>query len=184
MNIFMPEKQQQYFEKTLNNCNSYLEFGAGSSTIYASNNIKNKGLTFESDYNWFKRVNEQIVNDKYNIVYIDIETVDNTWGYPGKNCSLEKQEKYSTEFKKYIKELKPDVIFIDGRYRVSCALQIHEYISPETRVLFDDFLNRPHYHEILDYYDIIHKVDNMVELRKKNIIVPNSVKNKYITIPK
>lgn len=50
-------------------------------------------------------------------------------------------------------------------------------------IAFDDFLNRTHYHVVLDYYDIIEKTqDNrMVILKKKHNIncVPNELITKY-----
>ena len=41
----------------------------------------------------------------------------------------------------------PDLIFIDGRFRVACALysiiMMRDY--PKTKILIDDYLNRPEY---------------------------------------
>lgn len=179
----MPDNQIQYFKNVINSCNNYMEFGSGGSTIYASENIGDVGMSFESDYGWYNNVKNKINNDKYQIKYIDIESKQNTFGYPGKNCNINKQKLYSTMFKEYINEINPDVVFIDGRYRVSCALQIHNYITDECRVLFDDFLNRKYYHIVLDYYEIINKVNTMVELRKKNVIIPNEILEKYLLIP-
>jgi hypothetical protein len=44
----------------------------------------------------------------------------------------------------------PDLILIDGRFRVACALTsfFHLQGHPETTVLVDDFVGRPHYAEI------------------------------------
>lgn len=181
----MPIKQQFFFKNILNNCNNYMEFGSGGSTIYASNNVKNKVLSFESDELWINKIKSQLKKENVNIIHIDIETKNNNWGYPGKNCSNEKKMKYSTYFKNYIEEYNPDVILIDGRFRVSCALQIFDYINNNTKVLFDDFLNRDFYHEILNYYDIVNKVVNLVELKKKiNINIPDKVKQKYLYDPR
>lgn len=183
MKIFMPDDQIKYYKQVISTCNNYMEFGSGGSTVYASENIKGKGLSFESDYEWYNNVKNIVKNNNYQLIYIDIESEKNNWGYPGKKCNVDKQMLYSTKFKEYISDLNPDVILIDGRYRVSCALQIHSFISDNCRVLFDDFLNRSHYHVVLEYYEIVNKVNNMVELRKKKTIIPNGVINKYILEP-
>ena len=63
-----------------------------------------------------------------------------------------------------------DLIFIDGRFRAAC-LKCFDQINDDCLIgLFDDFLNRPEYHIVLDYYDVIDKTDNniMVILKKKN----------------
>lgn len=183
MKIFMPDDQIEYYKQVISKCNNYMEFGSGGSTIYASNNITGKGLSFESDEEWYNNIKNNIINKNYQVIYIDIESEKDNWGYPGNKCNVDKQKLYSTKFKEYISDLHPDVILIDGRYRVSCALQIHSYISDNCRVLFDDFLNRNHYHIVLEYYDIVTNVNNMVELKKKNNIIPNEVMDKYILVP-
>jgi hypothetical protein len=53
-------------------------------------------------------------------------------------------------------------------------LKCFNIITYETIILFDDFLNRPEYHCILDYYTIVSKtIDNvMVALQKKDCVAP------------
>ena len=78
-----------------------------------------------------------------------------------------------------------DTILIDGRFRVACALSIFPYINENTRVLFDDFMNRQNqYSEVLKYYEIVKSVNTLALLRKrKNVEVPDEVLQKYSTIP-
>jgi hypothetical protein len=40
----------------------------------------------------------------------------------------------------------PDLILIDGRFRVSCFLYSVLHCKPGVRILWDDYLNRPEYH--------------------------------------
>jgi len=74
-------------------------------------------------------------------------------------------------------------VFIDGRFRVACCLKCFDVIKPECLIAFDDFLDRPHYHVVLQYYDIVDKTkDNrMVILKKKKNVraVPESLIKKY-----
>lgn len=77
-------------------------------------------------------------------------------------------------------------MFIDGRFRVACCLKSFDVIDNECYIAFDDFLDRPQYHIVLDYYDIIEKTDDhrMVILQKKNDIdsVPIDIIEKYENI--
>lgn len=60
------------------------------------------------------------------------------------------------------------MILIDGRYRVACCLKCFDVIDENCVVLFDDFLNRKHYHVVLDYYTILeHTADKHMVLMKK-----------------
>lgn len=75
-----------------------------------------------------------------------------------------------------------DLILIDGRFRVACCLHCYNIIDKNTCIIFDDFLNRPEYHIVLDYYDIIEKTsDNIMVILKKKDRDPPSVdlKSKY-----
>ena len=76
-----------------------------------------------------------------------------------------------------------DTVMIDGRFRVACCLKCFDIIGKDCLVIFDDFLDRPHYHVVLDYYDVIDQTtDNrMVVLRKKAgvNVVPDALVRKY-----
>jgi predicted O-methyltransferase YrrM len=75
-----------------------------------------------------------------------------------------------------------DLVFIDGRFRVACCLKCFEIIKDSCLIVYDDFLNRPEYHIVLRYFDIIDKtIDNrMVILKKKtNVTVPKELIEKY-----
>ncbi len=79
------------------------------------------------------------------------------------------------------------MILIDGRFRVACCLKCFDIIRSDCLIVFDDFLDRPQYHVVLDYYDVVEKTtDNrMVILRKKKHknSVPNELISKYELIP-
>ena len=46
---------------------------------------------------------------------------------------------------------KPDTVLIDGRFRVCCFLTTLKLADEGTRIIFDDYINRPHYHFIEKY---------------------------------
>ena len=109
-----------------------------------------------------------------------METLPNTWGYPGKNSTLTQHKKYSDYMQNLTKEEQQniDLILIDGRFRVACCLKCFDIINIDCLIDFDDFLDRPQYHVILNYYDIIEKTEDnrMVILKKKSL-------NEDFTIP-
>jgi len=43
---------------------------------------------------------------------------------------------------------KPDVVLIDGRFRVAVFAQALVRAAPGTRIIFDDFTVRDHYHVV------------------------------------
>jgi hypothetical protein len=60
----------------------------------------------------------------------------------------------------------PDTILIDGRFRVACGLQCC-IKHPNATILMHDFTNRPEYHVLLNYMDIVKSVDTLVCVKVK-----------------
>ena len=175
------ENDIKLFYKYLDKSSVYFEFGSGGSTYQSSNreNIK-KIYTVESDKSWYRKLKDMIRMDKIHFIYNEMDTQPNNWGYPGPNSTIEQKKNYSEHIRN-IKDVKDiDLILIDGRFRVACCLKCFDVIKDDCYIVFDDFLNRPSYHVVLNYYDIIQRGDIMVILKKKtNITVPSELIQKY-----
>ena len=171
------EFDTEMFYKYLGKCENYLEFGCGGSTYQAclKGNIE-KIYSIESDKKWIEKVEREVIkksdkSGRVRFIYNEMQSPPNSWGHPGINATEKQMKSYSSCLKNLteseISEL--DLILIDGRFRVACCLKCYDLISYDCFVIFDDFLNREHYHIVLDYYDIVEKTSNetMVVLKKK-----------------
>jgi hypothetical protein len=100
-----------------------------------------------------------------------MDSKPNTWGNPGPKSISTQRICYSSQIVTLNETLtkKIDLILIDGRFRVACCLKCFDVINDNCFIIFDDFLNRKHYHVILDYFYIGEKTsDNrMVVMKKK-----------------
>ena len=109
----------------------------------------------------------------------------NSFGRPGENATDEQKRNYSSHMKNLIVEEQQsiDLVLIDGRFRAACCLKCVEIISPICLIAFDDFFDRPHYHEVLDYFDVVDKTtdERMAILKKKkeNVSAPLELIQKY-----
>jgi hypothetical protein len=189
MNPSFAKNDLVMFNKYLDKANNYLEFGSGGSTYQASikPNIKLL-ISVESDKDWFSIIKEKVKHSNFHYKFIDLKCKPNNWGYPSELCNKNIYKDYSNSIShKISKEIANtlDLILIDGRFRVACALKCHSLINDDCKIIFDDFLDRKHYHIVLTYYDIIDKTtDNrMVVLKKKKINIPLELINKYENIP-
>jgi hypothetical protein len=170
------------FYKYLDKATNYMEFGSGGSTYQASMRPNIVSIcTVESDLEWIHKLQSKISHSSINFNYIDIESIPNSWGNPGKGCNKEKMKKYS--------DVKvpggTDMILIDGRFRVACCLKLFEQITNDCIIAFDDFLNRKEYNIVLNYYDIVEQTSDkcMVILKKKDIFPPSlDIIKKYESI--
>ena len=177
---------KKMFYKYLDKCKIYFEYGSGGSTYQA--NIRNniiKIYSVESDKEWYDILQEKITSKNFIYFYNEMNAVSNNWGYPGPNSTHIQHKNYSN----YIINLTEseqkniDLILIDGRFRVACCLKCFDIINADCFIAFDDFLDRPQYDIVLNYYDIVENtIDNrMVILQKKKCInkIPEELILKY-----
>jgi hypothetical protein len=57
----------------------------------------------------------------------------------------------------------PDLVLIDGRFRVACLLATLVMGRPGTRILFDDYFDRPAYHRVETWAMPIGRAGRMAE---------------------
>tara|TARA_B110000008_G_scaffold278799_1_gene323656 strand:- start:1515 stop:2264 length:750 start_codon:yes stop_codon:yes gene_type:complete len=177
------------FQKYLNNCEYYYEFGSGGSTLYASElpNIK-KIFSIESDKQWCDHIFQTLKeNNKCHVdmKYIELYCKKDSCGHPGRDlngkliASYEEIIKYPRSMESFPKEEidKVDVVLIDGRYRISSCLHAFNHIKDECIIIFDDFKMRKKYHIVLDYYDIIDRNWNDVKDELGDLVVLKKKKN-------
>ena len=126
----------------------------------------------ESDLKWLSEVcNNALLKDKaadkkFFPFHANIGSTTD-WGRP-------KEQKPSLvwlNYHQYIWNNLPasdmDFILIDGRFRIACALQAFLRCREDAVYYVHDFNNRPPYHVILDYSEVMESVDTSVVLRRK-----------------
>lgn len=184
---YMAKNDIDLFYKYLDNSKIYFEFGSGGSTYQASirNNIQ-KIYSVESDLEWHNKL-KTILKDKNNIkfIYNEMNTIPNSWGNPGPNCTNEQKKNYSNQIlllnENDVKSI--DLILVDGRFRVACCLKCFDVINNDCFIIVDDFFNRPEYYILSEFYDIVDNTtdEQMVILRKKKNIttISKDIISKY-----
>lgn len=150
---FMSENEIKAFSFFMKPGNIYFEFGSGGSTNLASF-YKVKTYSVESDVKW----HEKLKNNGIVANYITIDLKATSIGYPGNKTDVKDWEKY---IKAYKKEYNANIILIDGRFRVACALDIFNKITNQTIILIHDYVNRKDYHIIENYYIKIKSWDTL-----------------------
>lgn len=146
----MPEVAVERLNVLLKGRETYLEFGSGGSTILAARSGVRRVISVESDANW---LNDLIVKmrefDKVekHLLLADIGQTG-PWGHPVSEIDWKKWHLYPLIARDLcIKNgFSPDLVLIDGRFRVACFLATLLHVQPETTILFDDYIDRDHYH--------------------------------------
>mgnify|MGYP001962207541 CR=1 FL=1 len=166
--------------KYLNKCTNYFEFGMGGSTTIAGNN-KNieKIYSVDNDLDWYKKIKkcfpEERIGNNVFLFYINIKTTPHHFGIPSDDSNPDNYKNYSNAIFNLTKEdqQKIDLVFIDGRFRVACALKCFNVINDDCFVIVDDF-SRKQYWQILKYYEVVENSSNkcMAVLKKRKNCIP------------
>jgi hypothetical protein len=174
-NLFNPNAlffgNDYLFKKTIKNKKIYGEYGCGESTSWILKNTKLKVISVDTSNQWIQSVlNENFSNkNRLNIKHADLGKVGNM----GRPNSYVKSEMFSiyTDWIWY-QEDKPSVVLIDGRFRVCCFLTSIKFAEEGTKILFDDYTSRPHYHFIEKYVNRIEECGRqcLFEVPSKNEI--------------
>ncbi|MFN9546399.1 MAG: hypothetical protein ACK6AD_04920 [Cyanobacteriota bacterium] len=148
-----------------------LEYGTGGSTFLALE--ANEGNTLfgcETDSHWLNRLCLEValrgLGGRFFPIYQDIGATKE-WGMP---C-FEKEPYTDARGIRMLQApglpwevmnrlgTSPDVILIDGRFRVACFITCWANIQKPTTLIFDDYAGRPAYHVVEELTKPVEMVD-------------------------
>jgi hypothetical protein len=150
----------------------YLEFGSGESTIYAAgspnilriDSVESSAAFVKESLENNEAIARALVSGKLRFHIIDIGR-SGAWGFPEQ---VEKQHLWPNYcLSVFARKSDHDMVLIDGRFRVACALTSFLSTPKGCRILIHDFPNRPQYHVVLRYFEVMDQADTMVVLAKK-----------------
>jgi len=142
------EGSEDLFRKLIKKSQIYGEYGMGQSTINAMTFDHIKVFSVDSDRVWVEKIKSTCNKNSHQLEYVDLGSVKE-WGYP-KDYSKRQNIKI---YLNYIwnMEDKPDLVLIDGRFRVASFLTTLRECNVGTKIIFDDYVDRSHYHIVEDF---------------------------------
>ncbi|KZX54884.1 hypothetical protein A3709_07620 [Halioglobus sp. HI00S01] len=156
----MSRDERELFARCLSFAESYFEFGSGGSTVWAvAAGLEVHGV--ESDAQWVNALTREL-GDRCHLVAVDIGEVGE-WGMPTSNKFAELFVDYSRAIHQLQQPF--DLILVDGRFRVACAARAIEHTLrhntnlASTRIFIHDFWNREQYHPILEFLELVERVE-------------------------
>lgn len=150
--VWMHDSERAIIEKYLTPEVIMMEWGSGGSTIEFSCKVK-EYYSVEHNLEWYNVVKDAIPQN-VTLFYKEIKPLPENYN--------QSEYKHYSEYLDVVYQIgkKFDVVLIDGRARRLCALKIIPYLKPNSIVIIHDWCLREPYHCVLDYYDLIDKVDN------------------------
>ena len=143
----------------INPTTRYFEWGSGSTTRIADK-IAMRVTSIEGSHSWYKKMMTHNFSKNTNLMYVDIG--------PTKMFSWPLQKNNTKKSQAYVNAINStqDIILVDGRWRVACAIASFPFIESNGRLLLHDF-GRKEYHTLLKFYEKEKEIEELVVLRKK-----------------
>lgn len=153
--ISMPASESALLRSLYAERDVVLEYGSGGSTILAAGQDHSLVMSVESDRAWAENLQAVLSRDfpKANVRlhWADIGPTKK-WGRPADHKAWDRFHLYPLSVWNMPWFRHPDLILIDGRFRIGCLLAALYRIERPATVLFDDYANRPHYMKAIETF--------------------------------
>lgn len=149
-------------DAALNEAKVVLEYGSGFSTVHLGNRLKDWGrlVSVEHDRRWFDQVTTLL--REQNLKNVTLLLREPKTGPPHSDFqrfSERNLREYIEAPQKYLKEGDVDLVFVDGRQRINCALAAARLMKPGGYLMIHDFWPTLRYRarlpELLEQYDYL-----------------------------
>ena len=150
------------FKELIKNSKIYYEYGCGKSTEFVFKYSNASIFSFDTSNDWVRKIQSvegSRKSKRLNINWVDVGEIAN-WGTPTSFKMRHNFKKYA-EFL-WLNDVNPDLVLIDGRFRVLCFLTSVKLAPIGCKILFDDYINRPFYHVVEDFCPKIDKCGRQV----------------------
>lgn len=139
---------ENLFIEYIENSEIYGEYGMGNSTLFAMSIKRLKIFSVDTDKEWFEKILSKSSGKNHFLKYVNLGVVGD-WGMPIDYSKRENIKIYLNYI--WSMEKKPDLVLIDGRFRVASFLTSLKECSIGTKIIFDDYKSRPHYHIVEEF---------------------------------
>jgi hypothetical protein len=167
----------RYFAMRMPKARVYLEYGSGGSTILAAKS-RVRFKTVDSDPFFLRAVKNKITAEfggpNGDFIYCNIGMTE-LWGIPIlKRMSARRCKRWKcyplSPWRNHDGSFLPDLVLIDGRFRVACALTTIKYLTNKVsfEILVDDYADRAEYREIEKYAELSSMQGRMAIFKPKS----------------
>lgn len=151
--LTLPEAEAVLLSAGYARADVILEYGSGGSTVLGAE-LGKRVFSVESDKNWAQMMRDWFAANpatgEVDIIWSDIGPTKE-WGHPVDERGWKRFARYPLEVWDLDEFEHPDVVLVDGRFRVGCALAAAYRITRPVTLYFDDYVNRARFHEVEEF---------------------------------
>lgn len=153
----MTVAETELLRKHIHGCPLLVEYGAGTSTLFALANGVQRIVSVETDPAWLEKLrgDPRIDDPRLTLIHADVGPVK-AWGFPLNESDKQRWPAYARL--PWPTETQATVL-VDGRFRVASALT--SALNTSKPILVHDYFNRPQYQAIETHLNLVDRVDNL-----------------------
>ena len=175
--ISMPPAERALMEDHYRRARMILEYGSGGSTVFATRHTSAQIISIESDAAWAENLRAGLVAEGsmrpgVEILHADIGPTKE-WGMPLTHNEWRRYWALPMGIWQSGRKPRPDVVMIDGRFRLGCFAAVLLSTEQPVTVLWDDYTNRKYYHAAEEWVPVAEKVGRMARFE----VTPRALTN-------
>jgi hypothetical protein len=152
--LTLPAEEAAWLRGAYEGASTILEYGSGGSTLMGAELPGKVIWSVESDAAWAARMQGWLEAHppvaEVRIRHVDIGPT-RRWGHPAGKADFERYPRYPLSVWDAPGFPHPDVVLVDGRFRVGCFLATLFRIRRPVQLYFDDYRGRRAYHVVEDF---------------------------------
>ena len=157
----MTSAETAAFTRYRDRSRNYFEFGCGGSTVFCDSPLR-KIKSVDNNQEWLNKV-RPLVGSTTELIYINTGPVLE-YGNPADPTQTAGFADYSLAFSR--RDPTTDLVLVDGRFRVACALQI--VVSDYTGIVLLHDAERSEYQPLFKFFTVVERTENLFALRVRS----------------
>lgn len=154
--LTMPAPEAAALRLAYDQAGVILEYGSGGSTVLAAEMAGKHVTTVESDRKWARmmkrwfQAHPPAAGTEVEVIWSNIGPT-RAWGHPVDDGEWRRFADYPLAVWQRKGFRHPDVVLVDGRFRIGCALATAFSITRPVTLLFDDYGRRKWFHKVEEF---------------------------------
>lgn len=175
--LLLPPAEAEALRLAYEGASEILEYGAGGSTFLAAGMSGKRVTSVESDRAWARRVEAGLAalpvaeGTQVEIAWCDIGPTRD-WGHPADDSGWARYPAYPMGVWQRPVPVAPDVVFVDGRFRIGCTLAAAFLTEKPLTLLIDDYTTRAAYRRVEAFLGTPETVGRMARFHLAPRLIP------------
>lgn len=164
--LTMPAPEAEALRVAYEAAEVILEYGSGGSTVLAAEMPGKHVTTVESDRKWARmmkrwfQANPPAEGSQVEVIWSNIGAT-RAWGHPVDDSEWRRFADYPLAVWQRPGFRHPDVVLVDGRFRIGCALATAFSATRPLTLLFDDYTRRKWFHKVEEFLGTPHLIGRL-----------------------